>query len=1308
MSEEATLPVYNHQNGSSSSITFFTDDTIETIRYRIGEAVGQHPDRLRIYVKGQFPGDYYAKDSRKWEELFLRMSPEGNPIHQKSLRTYNSARDPQFEFEATEYDKTLWMSENSSSDASFYELRILGVPEERSFVYPLTNTEEAEHLPPPSQVSIDIKGLYKTLHPYDVVLFIVIPHSTLLPQVELLYYPRLRNTTPASTPSDVRSQIARQTELVRALSHVSAPKPDKTSVVQVRWKFPLVDTDFGNAIRNRFEQIFYGVTLSADIPTVTFFSSKQEQSRHKFFTENAQKTPILDIRTWNYWWSATRPSKNRPSLLFYRGTSRSSYDRITVNATEITLSSSRTDENKDSIAELQKSLKDFLLSIDGLNAFIHPADYDDDRWVLQDISAILHYSAELKEADFRRFDCMRSVFDILDSDKLTFKFLRSDQSDTGFTSNELQVLQLIKENEATTVEDVQFALPDATLEQCTYLLESLKQKISDNPELVERMYTDVPTFKFTAKQTAVTHVTDLSRIVKYISILRDTLIHPDNPELDDVCPKRVETIEPEIATVVAPAAHVADDAENDLLDELLGGLEDIAAVPETAAAVAAPEPKKARKVKAVDAVTTLHSYIVDELRKFDADTFDPEDPQILKSCERPRQPLILNQSEVDTFINDRAAYGPKNAGNTRTMQVTDPNGLVICPELWCVTDRIPLRTDQLVDGSCPVCGGKVRSTDKKTEKTQDIREFSVIQRDPEFVYPGYVKYKSKKNNKSIPCCFKTAQTVKVTNVNPDIKESSHLFYILGETKAISDQLRLAYIPAIVNSALDMSIDYKETVDAGNRIQSGKANFFRAGVGHAAESLPIVLSDPRITTGIPSPLNNKDVIVRCSFFRSWKGADVDGYDDKITQRIASIDKAFKEKSMLPLEELEYACMALDCMLYVLYVSADSMQTSCFMNMAAVRNTSRAVLVTVTGDSIDYITHVARTTTVPMFHGNLYSKLFPTSKDLVKKLEGLRIQACVRDVPTIDKAIEFVVKSTFKNRIPELQVILDPYMRAQAIFLPGELLLPFRPTSQIPTFLQHRVSSYSDIPQDTYPDKNTMITYLQHAKSIHSGYEYAHDSVNNRQEVVEIVTRSGLRIPVLTGGIVQDVPGEVVQTVVEQTEPKLVFGGPNADAVNLARSITYEAEIFDFLLFQLTKDLQTEDYADLRRVLSQQSPTIAAVKPLLVAWMDDTLQFVEADHPPAFYTKIRSACSTKDTCTGLCVWDGTSCRVQIKKVRQSLQRDKLEQRLLSTLVSNDKIRQVVFDNKVSPFFSSVLYLELPSEVILSDQDISLALK
>jgi hypothetical protein len=74
----------------------------------------------------------------------------------------------------------------------------------------------------------------------------------------------------------------------------------------------------------------------------------------------------------------------------------------------------------------------------------------------------------------------------------------------------------------------------------------------------------------------------------------------------------------------------------------------------------------------------------------------------------------------------------------------------------------------------------------------------------------------------------------------------------------------------------------------------------------------------------------------------------------------------------------------------------------------------------------------------------------------------------------------------------------------------------------------------------------------------------------------------------------------------------------------------------------------------------------------------------------------------------VWDGASCKVQVKQVRPTLERTVLESRLISTLASNDKIRSVVFENRISPFFSSILYLELPSEVILSDGDVAAKLK
>ena len=232
MSEEVSQTVLNLQTGNTSTFKYFTDDTIETVQNRIGTLIGVHPDRLRIYVEGQFDGDYYAKDSRKWENLFLRMSPEGKPIR-KSLDYYNSARDPPFVFDETSYDKSGWMAIDSTSDAPFRERRILGVPEDRSWVYPQNNTDVPEHLPPSARVTIDIRALFKTLHPNEIVQFVVIPQTPLLPQLELLYYPRLRPVSPAKVPADIEKSIARQTELVSALSTLRTPNPTKVSINQV-------------------------------------------------------------------------------------------------------------------------------------------------------------------------------------------------------------------------------------------------------------------------------------------------------------------------------------------------------------------------------------------------------------------------------------------------------------------------------------------------------------------------------------------------------------------------------------------------------------------------------------------------------------------------------------------------------------------------------------------------------------------------------------------------------------------------------------------------------------------------------------------------------------------------------------------------------------------------------------------------------------------------------------------------------------------------------------------------------------------
>jgi len=1299
--------------GRSATVKLFLDDTIDVIRTRIGIACGMHPDKLRLYVQAELPANYYSKDSRKWESLFLRMSPEGKPLGASSLKLFSEHTEPSWTLERTEYDKSDWMSIDASKDA-FTELRILGASEERSWILPLDNTVEPPYSPPAAQVSIDLQSIFSSVHPYPIGGFRVIPYT---PNVyESLYFPLLRPTSPAVVPDDMIRALRREDDLLVAILDRSPPKPERQTVLRARWKIPLVDTDLGLAIRNRMEQIFYGTTVDASTPVITFFGGRQEQSRHKFFVTNPKlKTPSLDLRMWQYWWTATKPSKNKPALLLFRGTGRFVYDRITINSTEITMSCHRDDTSTESLESLQTTLKEWFVSIDGLAAFVDERDLDTSRWVLQDTSASLTYPAKMKQADFRRFGCLRSIFEVVDHDKLVFKFLRSNQADLGLSPTELRVVQLLKDNEAVSPDDVSIEL-DITVGEATGLLASVKDKLIDNPDLLDRQYANLPTFRFAASTAVVTYAIDLPRITQYMNILRDILSNPDDTSLDAVCPSRMETVPASAAESVPVLAPTTDAAEGefDLLDELLGEVAEsnaiVAQQPAADTAAAAAPAKKTRKVSTKSAAS-LASYFVNQLREFDPDTYDPDDPQILRKCDKPRQPIILTPADLERMKDGE--YDPQKGDSSKILDVKDPDGHVICPEFWCTFDRIPLSADQIGDDKqCPVCKGKVRSLDKAVEKTQDPIEFPVIQRDSTIVFPGFVKYKSKKNDRPIPCCFTTAQTTRVSAPRGEsaAAAASEAYYILGESKTRLGPLRLGYIPRQVSKILDIPSNYVENIAAGNRLQAGQSGMYRVGIGRPSETLPQMLQFP---VAIKPPIENVGVTMRCSFFRTWKSNDEVGnpaiiptqyaHREQLAGRVASIDKAYKDKTLSVLEELEYAVLSLDCQLFVLYVSSDRVDMGCFMQIGAVRNTNRAIAVMIGEDEPEYIAHVARISTTPQFNGNLYrAQFFPPST--LKKLLFLRARACVSDIPTIDTAFAFInTIPALRTRFPEMQVIMDPYGRAQAVFLPETILLPFKPVSQIPTFIEGRISGYADIAPDQFPTHSDMIEYLKDASRLHAGYVYAHDAGNRAGVTNEIITASGLRIPVRSDSVSGN-SDEVFDTVQTHGEDALVWGAPDVQLSTTSRSITYEAEVFDFLLYQLAHDIHRgEEYRPLRNALAKYTPSVAEVTPLLQRWMEDTLTFTEATNPPLFVKKMRSPCSS-DNCEGnLCAWNGASCRVEIKTVRPTLNQDKLLQRLLKTLVANEKIRDIVSHNAMSPFFSSVLYLEAPHELIISDADV-----
>jgi hypothetical protein len=287
--------------------------------------------------------------------------------------------------------------------------------------------------------------------------------------------------------------------------------------------------------------------------------------------------------------------------------------------------------------------------------------------------------------------------------------------------------------------------------------------------------------------------------------------------------------------------------------------------------------------------------------------------------------------------------------------------------------------------------------------------------------------------------------------------------------------------------------------------------------------------------------------------------------------------------------------------------------------------------------------------------------------------------------------------------DFQIVLDPYGRGQSFYIPNAMILPFQPVVMPLDMAQIKLSGFSAINKENLPKYADVRKYLELAEKYSEGYSWAEDLSNTQNQRVEILLKSGLRIPVYPETVEMAQPMEVVETTMELGENKLVFGAPSKEIEMEYKQINYASEIYEFLVYQLTKDLEDKE-EQLRASLVEFPPKVKSIEPLLRKWFEATTEFITPKEPINFISKIRTPCgqfTSKSKCTGnLCAWNGKTCKVQ---VRDTVNKEKLFHRLLSTLVDNSKIRAMVLDGRTSPFFTTVLFLELPNELILTDLDI-----
>jgi hypothetical protein len=1250
-------------NDKTYPVEFFIDDTIEIVQQQISRSIDIHPDRLFIQVGLKLSKNYYSRDPRNWEKLFERISLDGKNVLPETFKAYcEDVHSPALNESYYKYDREEWMQYKGSlrnKKENFVEYRILGVESVKSYCIPFPSSI-AEKISPAQLPIPELQKLFLSFYgDLDIINFKVKEGD-----IESPYLPLLRKISPQQlTESQIKS-LEENSKHLKDLLQLDCPSPEKNVILKASWRIDLVDTNFGEAVRTRFEQIFYGLSMSPEIPVITFQTSPNEVSRHKFFKEVDKNEPLIDVAVWKNWLTKTKPSREIPTLVLFRGSTRDSFDRIAISPLDILFTAYRNEKNTQTIQNLQDILLSWFVTFDSVIPFIQETDYAKCRFDLQEIKFQAFYSKSILKFDTSRMNCLTGIFEESTKNKSLFRFLRSDHTQDDLNPRDLKVMNLLKEDMQIKPADVERELK-ISLYEATTLLDTIKKKLEDEPELLNKEHSKFPRVEIKEDSVLIAYVNEIDRYLNYSNILRYILSNPDNEKVNKICPKKIEVSDSTFS--IGPTEDIEF---SDLFDFL--------------------EKEPPKKVEAQKDIKTSsgYSYFYDRMKKKNVNL-----PQNYpKKCEKQHQPTVFTDEDLAELSG--TPYDPQNYSSEKKLdlEIDEFKGLAVCPEYWCMTDEIPLQKEQLesIDGElvCPVCHGKIR-----TSKKVDVLEYSVIERKSGYVFPGFPKG----SEQNIPCCFTTAKQKKVI----EKKEELGKYYIMNEDKTVKS-LRIAYVNKQVLKSLFIKENYELAKSSVNRIQSGMSGFFRVGIERPSIDLPQVM---RITKEVVSPRFAISALLRCEFLATWNKLSTKYSEDiekelvmkpfsnnalarkTMAKIISSISEHFEQGLLNENQELEYTAIILKTDLFKIDLETKTFSCSFFSTQNKVR--SRGIIILQLGQQIDSLSYVSRIGQKLKFSSNIFEA--PFTEETVDQLLRLRLEACIDiTLPTFN----IIAKYLNDNNLDSYSIVLDPFGRGQAFYSPGEFILPFKSTT-IPNINKPLINGYCEIKDfPTYEKTREIITKF---KNYYVFSEDIHDAKGN---VVEIILKNGLRIPVKPFKK-EGENSEIFSTLKDQNEFELTFGEPSAEDTETYKKISYNSEIHEFLIFQLSKDL--DEYPALRHILTE-TPKSKKLQLLLHNWFSEITEFMNVKKPIEFLSKIRKPCGQlkKDTCNSshMCAWSENKCKIRI---RDEFSEDKVFNKLLNTLSENSKIRALVLDGRVTPFFSTILYLELPNEIMITDREI-----
>jgi len=182
-----------------------------------------------------------------------------------------------------------------------YEYRILGVEEKKSFILPLDSDDSLVNRISSANIPVPQNNvLVSSLYPGNIDRFVYDFHTK--DKETPYHYPLLTSETPKVLSLESIRLLDKNAKLLTDLLSLKVDQEGVPNIIKTKFYIPWIETDFGSAVRTRFEQIFYGLTVSKDVPYICLFTSNDDTNRHKFFVEDVKnKQPYLNMSWWTSW-----------------------------------------------------------------------------------------------------------------------------------------------------------------------------------------------------------------------------------------------------------------------------------------------------------------------------------------------------------------------------------------------------------------------------------------------------------------------------------------------------------------------------------------------------------------------------------------------------------------------------------------------------------------------------------------------------------------------------------------------------------------------------------------------------------------------------------------------------------------------------------------------------------------------------------------------------------------------------------------------------------------------------------------------